>query len=230
MMNVAVTKLSCIVVNRPGGNFKRFLESAIFQDHDAEFIFVDLEEETDDEVVELINQLGLPFFWQLPDFSVAAAYNFGASMASGKVLAFFDTDVVLFSDTLRNCCDYMDLHPSWGIMSPCALDMNGKALGEGSVVKSVDSFPFSRFFMKAFLWDEIKYATAQVWPGSVRAFLPADAFEADYMSHMVKMFGFDVVHFGHEYVIDDSDRKGPTPMQLDDAKKILDFTLKELVL
>ena len=153
-------------------------------------------------------------------------------MTSEETLAIFSSETVLFDDTLGVCSAALNLNPSWGTVSPATSTTNGSMCADGFDVKTVDSLAISNFFMKRFVWDEISYLTRKVWPSTEGAFLPsASGSEGEYLSKMVRHLGFDNMHYGDCLMVCDSVfRKKPAVDSIEESKKIMNFTFKDLMI
>ncbi len=227
------TELSCVVVNYQSNDMlTRFLESFMYQETPADLVVVDLSsDQYSDKVAELVNVLEAQY-WPLENIGFGRACNFASTVTNEETIAFFNADTVLFDDTLGNCTAALNLHPSWGALSPATSSTDGDMCVDGYDVKAVEEIPVSNFFIKRAVWEEITYLTQQVWPSSEGAFLPSlYGSEGAYMSRMIRHLGFDVVHYGDCLMVRDSvSRKNVSSKAIKEAKKIMEFTFEDLLI
>lgn len=139
---------------------------------------------------------------------------------------------MLFDDTLGTCAAALNLHPSWGAVAPATSTTDGTICRNGyDENKKIKRIPISNFFIKRFVWDEIAFLTQQVWPSSEGAFLPSvTGRESEYLSRMVEHLGFDNIHYGDCLMVCDAQRGNTTVEILEEAKRIMEFTFKDLMI
>jgi len=96
----------------PSGEFEIFVVDNASQDDSAEYI-----KNIDNQVIPIINTENLGF---------SKANNMAIKMAKGKYILLINPDTEVLEGTLNKCMDYMDKHPTIGILGCKVLLPDGR--------------------------------------------------------------------------------------------------------
>lgn len=210
---------SVIVVNyRTAADLTHFISSYHDTVTDGELIVIDV------DVVEPFVAVGTgvpPYHYisMRKNEGYAAACNLGARLASGKVLAFFNADVVLLPGTVDDTAEALMKHDAWGIAGPLQYSSAGLVTHAGIFgthsaplhrswqkrvtdqyrdVKEAITVSGSAFFIKRECWDDM--LDCPIWQErypDAGAFLPTFLFyEETALSYHAWAHGWRVMYYG----------------------------------
>lgn len=234
-----MSAIDVVVVNyRTPELLKKFIDSYQFQDEQSvlatELTVIDVDPTTDnyEAVSEYMSKY--PFqinYWPIfYNCGYSGACNFAASMGDSPVIAFFNSDTELYSDTLETCYSILQSDDSYAIAGPMQVNSSGNITHAGifgtndAPIWGIDGMGWqsrntkaynqtrddaitvsgSAFFVKRSVWNEMMNDARyrDLYPEAEGAFLPTPHYyEETWCSYFARHLGYKVVYVGETMMI-----------------------------
>jgi GT2 family glycosyltransferase len=178
---------------------------------------------------------GLKYHGGFPDnVGYARACNEGASKGQREVLALFNADTQLYTDTLSKCHEGLMTNADWGVLGPLQVDSHGRVTHGG--ILGTNSSPYQRgwyrrdiskfrdiqedavsvmgsaYFIKRSVWDELSDCKIYKhhYPYAAGAFLETPHyFEETFCSYHAREHGHKVVYYGEAMMVHEWHKSSP---------------------
>lgn len=163
----------------------------------------------------------------------AKSCNSGATMGDREVIAFFNADTQLYSNTLSKCHDALMANPDWGIVGPLQVNSDGQITSGGIYgTPTAPTHPAwmkrnpqdyrdardavtvigSAFFIKRSVWNELYNCEIyrEQYPNATGAFLETPHYyEETYCCYHAREHGWKVVFYGPAMMVHEWHKASP---------------------
>lgn len=233
--------IDVVVTNyRTPDDLKGFVDSYLFQESkvDSELIIVDVDptEQGYEDVCNMLSKYDFEFqYWPvMHNCGYSGACNFASNTSNKEVIAFFNADTKLYSDTLDVCYEYLLAHQDVAICGPLQVNSRGLVKHAGifgtnkhpkirgwnsqnperfrDVCDDAVSVSGSAYFIKRDVWDELANDPEylDLYPNVDGAFLPTPHYyEETWCSYFARHKGWKVAYVGSAMMVHEWHQSSP---------------------